>query len=69
MFTQMRSPFSGKWVKIDADDGTIVECADAAWPDFPHVRMIALPPSQEVPRALPLRRPRAIDFVVRETVP
>ena len=64
MVVQMRSPFGGKWLKIDADDGVIVEFADVAWPDIPHVSpTIALP---QVSRP-PLHPPRVI-VVVSEAV-
>jgi hypothetical protein len=43
MFVQMRSPFSRKWLKIDAEDGSIVELAWAAWQDLPHLPPICLP--------------------------
>ena len=49
MFVQMRSPFTGKWLRVDADDGAIVESAQAAWPGIPHLPRVLLPPP-EVPR-------------------
>ena len=65
MFGQMRSPFSGKWLKIDIEDGTIAEFGDAAWPDIPHVSTtIELP---QMPRP-PLHPPRMI-VAVSEAVP
>jgi hypothetical protein len=64
MFVQMRSPFGGKWLKIDAEDGVIIEFGNAAWPDIPHVSSTVLPEARP-----PLLRPpsRAI-VVVSEAV-
>ena len=50
MFVQMRSPFSGQWLKIDAEDGSIIESAEVAWQDIPHLPAIAMPP-------VPISRP------------
>ena len=44
MLVQMRSPFSGQWLKIDAEDGTIIEFAAMAWQDIPHLPAIAISP-------------------------
>ena len=64
MFVQMRSPFSGKWLKIDAEDGVIIEFGNAAWPDIPHVSStIVLPQSRP-----PLRPPSRAIVVVSQAV-
>jgi hypothetical protein len=34
MFVQMRIPFSGRWLKIDAEDGTIDEVAWGCVPGY-----------------------------------
>ena len=66
MLVQMRSPFSGRWLKIDAEDGTIVEVAPAEWLDIPRLQEIALQP----PRVLrPALHPKAIESVVNEAAP
>ena len=65
MFVQMRSPFSGKWLKIDAEDGVITEFGNAAWPDIPHVSSTIVPPQMPNP---PPHPPRMI-VVVSEAVP
>jgi hypothetical protein len=37
IFVQMRSPFTGRWLKINPDNGAIVEVALVAWQDIPHL--------------------------------
>jgi hypothetical protein len=41
MLVQMRSPFTGRWLKINPENGAIVEVALAAWQDIPHLPVIA----------------------------
>jgi hypothetical protein len=57
MFVQMRSPF-GRWLKIDAEDGSIVEWAMVAWQDIPHLKAIAVTPA-------PVRKVTAICSIAR----
>lgn len=66
MFVQMRSPFSGQWLKIDDEDGSIVEIAWAAWLDIPHLRVTGAQPLR-VPR--PPLSPQAIELVANEAAP
>ncbi len=41
---QMRNPFTGRWLKINPDNGAIVEVAWAAWQDIPHLPISGTPP-------------------------
>jgi hypothetical protein len=65
MFVQMRSPFSGKWLKIDIEDGAIAEFRDAAWPDIPYVSSTIALPQMPSP---PLHPPWTV-VVVNEAIP
>jgi len=70
MLVQMRSPFSGQWLKIDAEDGSIIELAEVGWQDIPQLPAIAMPaaiprlPYDEPPRphgrGMPFTRGRRI---------
>jgi hypothetical protein len=44
IFVQMRNPFTGRWLKINPDNGAIVEVAWAAWQDIPHLPISDAPP-------------------------
>ena len=55
MFVQMRSPFGGRWLKIDAENGSIVDFAEVAWRDIPHMSAIAMPLAYAIAR-FPLGR-------------
>src|SRR5260221_6333188 len=50
MFVQMRSPFGGRWLKIDAENGSIVDFAEVAWRDIPHMSAIAMPLAYAIAR-------------------
>jgi hypothetical protein len=52
MFVQMRSPFSGQWLKIDAKDGSIIEFAGVTWQDVPHLPAIGVPSASIPPPPL-----------------
>jgi len=54
MFVQMRSPFSGKWLKIEIEDGRIAEFGDAAWPDITHVSSTIAAATDDEPATTPV---------------
>ena len=64
MLVQMRSPFSGQWLKIDAEDGSIIELAEVGWQDIPQLPAIAMP-SQGYPTTSP-RGPTVAECRSRE---